>query len=227
VTAAHAEGAGVLAVARGFDALTELAAELPGIKTLALDATTEDSPAKIFDTLQPDVLVVCGGAKRAGAPLQELEWAEFSGTWDTDVKASFLLCKAALRQPLSPGSAVILISSGAAIGGSLLSGGYAGAKRMQMFMANYCQKESDRLKLGLRFLTLVPMRPMIETDGGKAAVEKYAKYQGITASEFIKRMDSPQSPEDVAKAVVQFAVEPRAGQGNVFLVSGKGVDAMQ
>ena len=227
VTAAHREGAHVLAVARQLEPLVKLSGQLPGIKTLAIDAAGENAPVSVFETLQPDLLVICVGAKRTAAPLQELDWEEFTRTWDTDVKASFLLCKAALRQPLSPGSAVILISSGAAIGGSLLSGGYAGAKRMQMFMANYCQKESDRLKLGLRFLTLVPMRPMIETDGGKAAVEKYAKYQGITASEFIKRMDSPQSPEDVAKAVVQFAVEPRAGQGNVFLVSGKGVDAMQ
>lgn len=97
---------------------------------------------------------------------------------------------------------------------------------MQMFMANYCQKESDRLTLGLRFLALAPMFPMLETERGKGAVEGYSKYLGISTSDFLKGMDSPQTPEDVAKAVVRFATEPRVGQGNVFIVSGKSVDTM-
>jgi NAD(P)-dependent dehydrogenase (short-subunit alcohol dehydrogenase family) len=226
VTAAHAQGAHVLAVARGLDALVKLSRELPGSKTLAIDATDEEAPTKIFETLQPDLLVVCGGATPTAAPLKEMNWEEFTGAWNSDVKASFLLCKAALRLPLSRGAMTILISSGAAIGGSPISGGYAGAKRMQMFMANYCQKESDRLKLGLRFVTLAPMRPMPATDVGKAAIGGYSKYLGISADEFVRRMDSPQTPEDVARAVVNFASEPPIGQANVFLVSGKGVDAM-
>ena len=65
---------------------------------------------------------------------------------------------------------MILISSGAGIGGSPISGGYAGAKRMQMFLASYCQKESARLGLGIRFAALVPMRLMPETELGKVAV---------------------------------------------------------
>ncbi len=56
VTAAHAQGAHVLAVARGLDALGKLSRELPGSKTLAIDATDEEAPAKIFETLQPDLL---------------------------------------------------------------------------------------------------------------------------------------------------------------------------
>jgi NAD(P)-dependent dehydrogenase (short-subunit alcohol dehydrogenase family) len=226
VIVAQAEGARVLAVARGAGALAELSSSMAGIETLALDATDEQAAATVFETLTPDVLVMCGGAKRTRAPLQELEWEDFSGVWNTDVKASFLFSKAALRRPLAPGSTVILISSGAAIGGSALSGGYAGAKRMQMFMANYCQKESDRLKLGVRFLALAPMRPMPETAGGQAAVEGYAKYLGISQADFMKSMDSPQTPRDVANAVVKLASESNAGQGNVFLVSGKGVVAM-
>src|SRR5260370_1177087 len=45
-----------------------------------------------------------------------MNWEEFTGTWNSDVKASFLLCKAALRLPLSRGAMTILTSSGAAIG---------------------------------------------------------------------------------------------------------------
>jgi NAD(P)-dependent dehydrogenase (short-subunit alcohol dehydrogenase family) len=226
VATAHDEGARVLAVARQAEPLAQLSRELPGVETLVIDATDEKAPAKVFEIFQPDVLVICGGAPRSAAPLHEMDWQAFTSVWENDVKASFLFCKAALRRPLSPGATVILISSGAAIGGSPISGGYAGAKRMQMFMANYAQKESDRLTLGLRFLALAPMRPMPETEGGKVAVEGYSKYLGIPASDFIKRMDSPQTPEDVARAVVNLATEPRLGQGNIFLVSGKGVDAM-
>jgi len=226
VTAAHREGAHVLAVARQLEPLVKLSGQLPGIKTLAIDAAGENAPVSVFETLQPDLLVICVGAKRTAAPLQELDWEEFTRTWDTDVKASFLFCKAALGLPLPQGATIILISSGAAIAGSSLSGSYAGAKRMQMFMANYCQKESDRLKLGLRFLALAPMFPMLETERGKGAVEGYSKYLGISASDFFKGMDSPQTPEDVAKAAVRFATEPRVEQGNIFIVSGRGVDTM-
>jgi NAD(P)-dependent dehydrogenase (short-subunit alcohol dehydrogenase family) len=225
VGAAHAAGARVLAVARGAETLARVRDEIPGVRTLALDATDDAAPATVFATLRPDVLVLCGGAPRTGSPIHELSWAEFSGVWDNDVKASFLFCRAALRLPLAPGTTVILISSGAALGGSPISGGYAGAKRMQMFMANYCQKESDRLKFGLRFLAVAPKAPMPETAGGKAAVDGYASYLGISPTEFIKGMASPQTAEDVARAVVEFAAEPNARRGNLFIVSGTGVDA--
>jgi hypothetical protein len=55
---------------------------------------------------------------------------------------SLLFSQAALTTPLPAGTTIMLISSGAALGGSSLSGGYAGAKRTQMFLADYAQKES-------------------------------------------------------------------------------------
>ncbi|MFZ0116300.1 MAG: SDR family NAD(P)-dependent oxidoreductase, partial [Xanthobacteraceae bacterium] len=90
VRALLAEGARVLAIARGTHDLARLADELPAVTTLALDAADENAPARVFTALAPDVLVVAGGAKRTGAPLHELAWKDFSVVWDTDVKASFL-----------------------------------------------------------------------------------------------------------------------------------------
>lgn len=227
VTAAlHKDGAHVLAVSRKPQLLAHLSAELPGIETLTLDATDANAPEKVFATLTPDVLILCGGAPRTHSPLHELDWTAFSAAWENDVKASFQFCKAALTTPLARGATVMLISSGAAIGGSPISGGYAGAKRMQMFIANYAQKESDRLKLGLRFLAVTPMRPMPDTEGGMAAVDGYASYLGISRAEFIRRQDTPQTAADVANAVVQFATAPPDGPTNVFIVSGKGVEPM-
>jgi len=224
VTAAQAEGAHVLAVARGQPSLVDLARDQPGVRTLALDATDAAAPGTVFAALAPDVLVLCGGATPPKAPMHEQDWSQFAVNWDTDVKASFLFCTGALRRPLRAGTTVILISSGAAIGGSPISGGYAGAKRMQMFMAAYCQKESDRLGLGLRFLALAPARIMPETELGKAAVEGYSRYLGIDAAAFIKGMGPVQTPQDVAKAVINLATGAETAQGSVFLVSAKGLE---
>jgi len=201
----NAGGAQVLAVARNADALTVLKREQPEVETLSLDVTDEHAPEAVFGRIKPDVLVICAGAKRTGSPFYELDWAEFAETWDTDVKASFLFCREAIRRPLPRGT---VISSGAAIGGSPISGGYAGAKRMQMFLANYAQKESDRLGLDLRFLAVTPLRPMVDTEGGRAAVMSYTKYLGISPEEFIRGLKAPQTAQDVADAVLNFVATP-------------------
>jgi NAD(P)-dependent dehydrogenase (short-subunit alcohol dehydrogenase family) len=226
VRRAFMEGACVLAVARGSDGLHQLTDEMPGIQTLALDAAADHAPPRVFDTLCPDVMVVCGGAIPTPSPVHDLSWDQFATAWETDVKMSFLFCSHALRAPLAPGSTVILISSGAGIHGSPISGGYAGAKRMQMFMASYCQKESARLGLGIRFAALVPMRLMPETDLGKVAVEGYARYLGMKPAEFIECMTGRQSAADVAAAVVRIATESSAGNDTVFTVSAEGMSLL-
>jgi NAD(P)-dependent dehydrogenase (short-subunit alcohol dehydrogenase family) len=220
----RAEGARVLAVARGLKSLAEVACNIEGSATLALDATEERAPAQVFELLDPDVLIMCAGAIPPIRPLHEQNWSEFSINWETDVKASFQFCKAALGVPLRPGAMVILISSGAAIGGSPISGGYAGAKRMQMFLANYCQKESDRLGLGLRFLAIAPVCTMPDTEVGKTAVNGYSRYLGMSAPEFIRSMRSRQTPQDVASAIVQFANRSDTQAGSTFMVSSRGVE---
>jgi NAD(P)-dependent dehydrogenase (short-subunit alcohol dehydrogenase family) len=226
VTDAHTNGAQVLAVARQPKPLSHLSKELPGLITLVADATDESAPSRVFETLRPDVLVICAGAVPHMASLQDQDWQEFARNWNTDVKASFLFCKAALNLPLSPGTTIILISSGAAIGGSPLSGGYAGAKRTQMFIAKYAQKESDRLNLGLRFLALAPGGIMVSTGIGDVAVDGYAKYLGVSVSEFRKDIESNQTPQDVATAVLEFATQPNSKEGTAFLVTGKGVESV-
>jgi NAD(P)-dependent dehydrogenase (short-subunit alcohol dehydrogenase family) len=192
VESATRNGARVLAVARQEAALRQLAEEAVGTEVLSLDATDEGAPSKVFDLLQPDILVLCAGAFPPAAPLHKQSWGEFAVNWETDVKIAFHFCKAALSRPLPAGASVILISSGAALAGSPNSGGYAGAKRTQIFVANYSQKESDRLRLGLRFITLAP-RIMPDTELGKHAVSGYSRYLGISAADFVQSMDSPPS----------------------------------
>jgi NAD(P)-dependent dehydrogenase (short-subunit alcohol dehydrogenase family) len=222
-----AEGAHVLAVGRNRESLEQLATELPGTKTLAIDAAAEAAPGSVFAALRPDLLVLCGGAMPPGRPIHELTWEEFAVNWEKDVRISFAFCREALRRPLSPGARVIVISSGAALGGSPISGGYAGAKRTQMFIANYAQKESDRLKFGVRFFALAPARIMPDTELGQFAVESYARYLGISPAEFVAGMSSRQTPEDVANAIVQLATNFTDYPGSVFTVSGEGIAPVQ
>jgi len=217
------EGAHVLAVARRPEPLAELESHIPVLKTLSADATLDDAPGKVFAALRPDVLVLCGGARPPLRPIHEQTWDEFSQNWNNDVRSSFLFCQVALQLPLAPGTVIVLISSGAAIGGSAISGGYAGSKRMQMFMAEYCQSESDRHNLGLRFITLVPSRIMPDTELGRTAVSAYAERLGIPIAEFIKESASAQTPQDMANALVSIAADPDGIKGSVFVVSGEGV----
>jgi NAD(P)-dependent dehydrogenase (short-subunit alcohol dehydrogenase family) len=225
VESAARNGARVLAVARQEGPLRRLAQEVPGTEVLALDATDEGAPSKVFDVLQPDILVLCAGAFPPAAPLHEQSWKQFAVNWECDVKIAFNFCKAALSRPLPAGTLVILISSGAALAGSPISGGYAGAKRTQIFMANYSQKESDRLGLGLRFMALAP-RIMPDTELGKHAVAGYSRYLGISAADFIESMASPPTSSDVATEVIALVANPDRPKGNAFIVSGKGLEAV-
>ncbi|GCE15432.1 SDR family oxidoreductase [Tengunoibacter tsumagoiensis] len=226
VAATHAQGAQVLAVARQEEPLKKLADAFPGVRVLALDASSEHAPATAFATLLPDILIVCAGAIPHAAPLVEQSFEQFSRNWNSDVKMSLLFSQAALTAPLPTGATIILISSGAAIGGSPLSSGYSGSKRTQMFIARYAQQEAERLDLDMRFLALAPGGLMPETDLGKAAVEAYASSAGLSVTDFIKMRGSSQTPEEVANAVVEFARQPDSREGTVFLVSVKGIEAL-
>lgn len=225
VRRASADGAEVLAVARDGRGLAELAKSTPGVDTLAMDAATEAAPQQVFGKMRPDLLVICGGATPPVRPIPELTWAEFSVNWEVDAKMAFLFCREALQAPLAAGSVVVIISSGAGLGGSPISGGYAGAKRMQMFIARYCQAESDRRELGIRFVALVPSRVMPETDLGQAAVNGYARYLGVTAEKFIENMGPRQSPANVAEAVLDLARKPAGASGSIFTISADGMAA--
>jgi NAD(P)-dependent dehydrogenase (short-subunit alcohol dehydrogenase family) len=224
VEAALGEGATVLAVARGAEALKELSWEASGVRTLAADATQDTAPDRVFAALEPDVLVMSAGAFAPSAPIQDQSWDDFSANWEIDVRASFLFCRAALRGRLKPGSRVVLISSGAALsGGPPNSGGYSGAKRMQMILAAHSQKEADRLGLGLRFMALAPMRIMAGTGVGERGIAGVSAYLGISPADFLASMSDVQTPNDVGRAVVALA----GGKvpGIAFTVSGSGLAA--
>lgn len=101
-------------------------------------------------------------------PLQNHTWETFSVNWHTDVRIAFHWVREALLTPLAPGSRVVVISSGAAVPGPPLSGGYAGAKATQRFITAYAQDEANRAGLGITFTAVLPrVTPL--TDLGRPA----------------------------------------------------------
>ena len=177
VEALVAAGARVTAVARDAGKLGELEA----VATLPGDATDPGLAELVLRELRPDLVVLTLGVNPEMGDVDELDWESFSAAWNTDVKASFFFVKHALRLPLRPGSSVVLVSSGAAIAGSPLSGGYAGAKRMQWLLAGYAQKVSDARKLGLRVVAVLPRQLIEGTTIGARAAAHYGALRGTTA----------------------------------------------
>ncbi len=225
VKALIGEGARVTAVARGADGLERLSSEFKsGLETVRADASEATFADRLLPEIQPDLVVVAAGAVPHLAPLDEQTWESFSATWNADTKTAFRFVKAALRTPLRPGSTVVIVSSGAAIKGSPLSGGYAGAKRMQWLLVQYAQAVADAKRLGIRFLAVLPAQFIAGTTIGAAASEAYGARQGISGAEVMRRFDAPLDAEKVAAAIVgALRGSIRAGV-TAISVSGKGTE---
>ena len=220
----HRLGAQVLVVARGQADLDTIAHDLPGVAVLACDASAPDAPDRVFAIQAPRILILCGGAIPPCRPFLKVGWEDFSDNWNNDVRMSFHFLQAALKHPLPPGTTIVTITSGAVRQGSPISGGYAGAKQMQIFMTGYAQKEADRAGLDLRFLSLAPARLMPQTDIGTAGVKGYAAYNGISETAFLAAMGTALMPQQVADALLKLIGE--AAPGGNFIVSPDEVAAL-
>ncbi len=139
---------------------------------------------------------------------------------------TFAFGKQALLQPLAPGSVVLIVSSGAAIGGSPGSGGYAGAKRTQWFLAEYLQHESDSLNLGIRFVALLPRQIIGATQLGHNAASAYAAQQGISEQAFLEHFGPPLTPESVGQGVVALLTDQAYRNGIAFGISSHGLASL-
>lgn len=143
------------------------------------DAADPRVAADLIDRHHPDILVLNAGVVPPMGPVDQLSWAQFERNWQVDTRHVFEWTKVALSRPLPPGSTVVVLSSGAALRGSPVSGGYAGAKAAIRFIATYAADESARRGLGLRFATVLPpLTPA--TDFGRAGVAGYAARNGTT-----------------------------------------------
>ena len=201
-------GAHVVGVARGGAELDTLRAELAGFTAVTADAADPETASRLIDGYQPRTVVLCAGAAPQMSPLHEQTWESFSQNWNVDVAQAFHWIRHSLRRPLAPGSTVIAVSSGAAINGSPLSGGYAGAKATVRLITGYAALESERAGLGIDFVSVLPaLTPA--TDLGAKAVAAYAERQGVDVDTFVQSMRPALTAEQVGKSVLEIATGER------------------
>ena len=118
---------------------------------------------------------------------------------------------------------MIAFSSGAALFGSPLSGGYAGAKATIRFIAQYAADESQRGGLGIRFVSVLPQLTP-ETELGAAAVAAYAAREGMDIPSFLATRGPSLTPEQAGQAVLDLA----AGTGHgAYLLAAAGLKELQ
>jgi NAD(P)-dependent dehydrogenase (short-subunit alcohol dehydrogenase family) len=216
-----AAGTNVVGIARGEQDLQAVAGELGrGFTPVAGDAAGDALAQEVIREHRPGLLVLNAGATPHMAPLQEQTWETFSRNWHADTRHAFTWIRAALREPLAPGSVVVAMSSGAAVAGSPLSGGYASAKAAIRYMRSYAAEESQRAGLGIRFAALLPQLTPA-TGVGSAGVTGYAARQGVDRDTYVEGLQPIVTPAQVAEAVTAVAGDP--GSAAEYLVTGAGM----
>ena len=220
IAAAFAEaGAHVIGVARTGAQLNDVANRLgDGFTPVVADAADPATASRLIEEYRPRTLVLCAGAAPLMSPLQEQTWESFSLNWNVDVAQAFHWAQCALGLPLLPGSSVIAMSSGAAVNGSPLSGGYAGAKAAVKFITSYAAGESQRAGLGIRFVSVLPRLTPATELGGKA-VAAYAERQGVDVETFVHSTGPVLDAEQVGKSVLEIATGGAGNHGEYLLAS--------
>jgi NAD(P)-dependent dehydrogenase (short-subunit alcohol dehydrogenase family) len=223
--ALSAAGAAVVGVARTRSHLDGVHDELgESFTPVVADAADPATASRLIEEYRPRTLVLCAGAAPRMSPLQDQTWETFSDNWNVDVAQAFHWTRYALRRPLAPGSTVIVMSSGAAVNGSPLSGGYAGAKATVRFITSYAAIESQRAGLGIGFTSVLP-RLTPATDLGAKAVAAYAERQGVDVDTFVHAGGPVLTAEQVGKSVLEIA-SADTGDSDAYLLTSSGLSPM-
>ena len=206
-TALVADGVHVVGVARDPRTLAAAADELgDGFEPVAGDATDPVLVGQLVDAHRPRSIVLAAGASPLVRPLHEQTWESFSRPWEVDVRQAFFWSREALLRPLRPGSAVVAFSSGSALRGSPMSGGYAGANATVRFVLQYAAEESAKADLDVRFASVLPMLTP-KTDLGARGMAAYAARSGLDVATFVERMGTLTLPERLARDVVDLLTD--------------------
>lgn len=221
VEAFAAAGATVLALARTETELLEIHQAHPSVVPIVNDATDPASSHLIAEH-QPSVVVLVAGATPHMAPFDQQTWEQFSTNWETDVKLTHTWLSAALTTPLKPSARMIVVSSGAALGGSPLSGGYAGAKAMQRFLARYADEEAQRRGLGFTVTSVIPKGPTPLTQLGAAATRQYAARAGLSEAEYQGQANGFLTPAQFGSGILEISLAARDDLAEAYLLTSAG-----
>lgn len=219
-------GVRTIVIARTQTDLDALKNEAPSIETIALDAADDGVAQKLIAGNSPDLLILAGGHRPKMQTLSELSWVDFSAAWNTDTKIAFEFIKAALLAPMAKGGTIVSFASGAAIGGSPMSGGYAGAKRMQHFISNYGKWEADRRGLGLNFYTIYPKQLIAGSDIANDASSAYAEARSMSQEQFMSQWEKPLTPGIIGDRVMGLLDGDDDGNSGAYGITGAGMEKM-
>lgn len=216
-----AAGAETTVVARDSEALNEL--KDMRMNPVAGDATDPTLAGQLLDRFEPDIVVLTAGATPLMRPLSQYDWESFTMPWNLDVKITFHLLRESLLRPLHPDARVVVLSSGAALGGSPLSGGYASAKQAQRFLCSYARQEIRQRELGFRVHCILPsLNP--NTRLGEVGVRGYARAAGMTPEQYVKeKLPPPPTPESAGRALLDLLTEDAHKNLEEALLTARGL----
>ena len=154
-----------------------------------------------------------GATPRMGR-FDQLSWADFTATWETDVKAGLYWLQAALNLPLKPGSRVLVGSSGAAAERIAALGRLRRRQAHALVHGQVRQRRRrSRRGSGIRFQAIVPQQMIGGTGVGDAGASAYARAMGIEPEAFLARFGAPMPPREFGDHVVAVLDDPQYADG--------------
>jgi NADP-dependent 3-hydroxy acid dehydrogenase YdfG len=216
-------GARVVGVARTETALRELQGQLGDSFTPEVaDVTDPTLPGRLITAYRPQTIVLNAGATPPVGSLTEHTWETFSTNWNVDVQHVFRFIQEALKAPLDPGSVVLSLSSGAALPGSPMSGGYSGAKATIKFISSYAGLISQRSGADIRFLSVLPQLTPA-TDLGRTYTKVYAAQAGVSETTLIdERFGGELTVEQAGRSIGELVTDDSYG-APAYILAANGI----
>jgi len=198
-----AEGFDVVAAARRGKRLDALAAEVPGIRPVILDVTSQESVDELAASLDRcDVLVNNAGGAIGLEPVASGKVTDWQWMYDVNVLGTLRVTQALLPRLLASGDGVLLmLTSVAGFVSYEGGGGYNAAKHAQTSMTEVLRLE----------LVGQPIR-IVEVAPGMVHTEEFSlnRFRGDSAAadQVYEGVPDPLSADDVADAVAWCVTRP-------------------
>ncbi|NUW38219.1 SDR family NAD(P)-dependent oxidoreductase [Nonomuraea sp. SMC257] len=198
-----AEGYDVVAGARRRDRLERLSEEMPSIRPVTLDVTSQESVDELAAALERcDVLVNNAGGAFGLESVAEGRIDDWQAMFDTNVLGTLRVTKALLPKLVESGDGVVvLLTSTAGMVPYEGGGGYVAAKHAQSSMAG-----TLRLELSGQPVRVVEIAPgMVRTEG--FAVNRFRGDEAAAARVY-EGVPDPLTADDVADAIAWTVTRP-------------------
>ncbi|MBF8189991.1 SDR family NAD(P)-dependent oxidoreductase [Nonomuraea sp. K274] len=198
-----AEGYDVVAGARRRERLDKLASDVPSIRPVTLDVTSQESVDALAGSLERcDVLVNNAGGAFGLEPVADGRVDDWQRMYDTNVLGSLRMTQALLPGLIASGDGVlVMLTSTAGHESYEGGGGYTSAKHAQATMT-----ETLRLELVGQPVRIVEIAPgMVKSEG--FAVTRFRGDEAAAARVY-ERVPGPLSPDDVADAIAWSVTRP-------------------